>query len=69
MQPRPRLFPLCEGAVGAGHVPPLGGKLQLILGRGGRGVRVSCLKMLGLKLMNLCISALFLRHKYIEEIV
>ena len=30
----------------------LGGKLQLILGRGGRGGHVSCLKMLRLKLMN-----------------
>ena len=39
----------------------LGGKLQLILGRGGGGARVSCLKMLRLKLMNLCVSALCLR--------
>ena len=46
----------------------LGGKLQLTLGRGGRGARVSCLKMLQLKLMNLCVFALFLLHKYIKEI-
>ena len=56
--------------VGAGHVPLriLDGKLQLILGRGGRGARVSCLKMLRLKLMNLCVFELFLLHKYIEKI-
>ena len=46
----------------------LGAELKIHLGRGGRGARVSCLKMLRLKLINLCVFALFLLHKYIEEI-
>ena len=46
----------------------LGAELKIHLKMGGRGARVSCLKMLRLKLINLCVLALFLLHKYIEEI-
>ena len=48
--------------IGAAHVLLrfVGDKLELISGKGGRGARVSCLKMFGLKFMNVCVFALFL---------
>ena len=36
----------------------LGAELKIHLGRGGRRARVSCLKMLRLKLINLCVFAI-----------